>query len=312
MESGNLIDEIKSAYDIHVQHIELHRDMIGKVYVLQDRHNRYVFKLYRSFKTGDAMQTVDILEYLQAKGYPAVRVVRTGQQDGCIMLNGADGCCGGILFEYMEGVTPDGRDEAGDIGKQVGELHQLMEGYPGQLMHRTKQEYIDDYISIMRKLEVHPGKVSELEQYGHELWERITRLPRSFSHGDLHTGNMLRNRDGDYVLLDFDDASGDYPIMDVAYMSDAAHFNRFEDSHYDETLRLLERFYSGYGKVRTISDDEFHAVFDFIAVRHYQIVSRIVACQGLQCVSKDFFDEQHDWLTRWRELCLKKGAGSDC
>lgn len=101
-----------------------------------------------------------------------------------------------------------------------------------------------------------------------------------------------------HVLFDFDEASGDYPSMDVAYMSDDTNFNLFHDSAYDKTMRLYERFYSGYSKIRTSSDNEFHAVFDFIAIRHYQIISRIVRCQGLSSISKDFCDEQYNWLIR--------------
>ena len=102
---------------------------------------------------------------------------------------------------------------------------------------------------------------------------------------------------------DFYDASGDWPSMDVAYMCDDTHFNIFDNSMYEKTIRQYERFYSGYSKVRTINTDEFSAIFDFIAVRHYQIVSRIIRCQGPQSMSKETFEEQHDWLMKWRDQC---------
>lgn len=306
MQHGQLIQELNQAYNIPVEHIELHRDLIGKVYFVQTTDHKYVFKIYRSFKSEDALQSVRILDYLKANSYPAASVVRTARNDSHTVLSGVDGCCTGILYDYIEGTDPDGKLEADHIGRQIGELHNLMENYPGKLIHRTQTDYIVDYLSMMREMGFAPAKILELQQYGHELWGRITRLPMSFCHGDLHTGNMIRNQSGEYVLFDFDDASGDYPGMDVAYMSDDTHFNQFHESMYDQTAALFERFYSGYSQVRTLDSREMDAVFDFIAVRHYQIVSRIVRCQGLQSISLEFCAEQHEWLMRWRELCRKK------
>jgi Ser/Thr protein kinase RdoA (MazF antagonist) len=306
MDYGNLINEINRSYPINIKHIELHREMIGKVYFLQSQDKRYTLKIYRSFKTDDALQTIRILDYLKENSYPAVSIIRTEQNESHIILSSQDGCCVGILYDYVEGAMPDGKIEAESIGIQIGQLHNLMDKYPDQLKNRPKTEYIDDYISIMRELDFHSGKTLELEQYGNLLWERIMKLPKNFCHGDLHTGNIIRNQSGEYVLLDFDDASGDYPSMDVAYMSDDTNFNHFHESMYDQTMHLCERFYSGYSKVSVLSNNEIHAILDFIAIRHFQIISRIVRCQGMQSVSKEFCDEQYVWLMKWQELCAKK------
>ncbi|WP_339188577.1 phosphotransferase [Paenibacillus sp. FSL P2-0121] len=307
MEYDSLINEIKHSYQINIENINLHREMIGRVYFLQNQEKKYMFKIFRSFKTDDALQTVRILDYLKANSYPAVSVIRTVQNDSHIILSSQAGSCVGILYDYVEGATPDGKIEAKSIGTQIGKLHNLMERYPEKLIRRTKFDYIDGYISNMQDLQFDPGKILELNHYGNELWERFTRLPKSFCHGDLHTGNMLRNECGEYILLDFDDASGDYPSMDVAYMCDATDFNHSNESMYDQIMRLYERFYSGYSTTRTISSNEFKALFDFIAIRHFQIISRIVQCQGLQSISKEFCDEQYSWLMKWQELCIKHG-----
>lgn len=306
MDYGNLINEINRSYPINIKHIELHREMIGKVYFLQSQDKRYTLKIYRSFKTDDALQTIRILDYLKENSYPAVSIIRTEQNESHIILSSQDGCCVGILYDYVEGAMPDGKIEAESIGIQIGQLHNLMDKYPDKLKNRPKTEYVDDYISIMRELDFHSGKTFELEQYGNLLWERIMKLLKNFCHGDLHTGNMIRNQSGEYVLLDFDDASGDYPSMDVAYMSDDTNFNHFHESMYDQTMHLCERFYSGYSKVSVLSNNEIHAILDFIAIRHFQIISRIVRCQGMQSVSKEFCDEQYVWLMKWQELCAKK------
>lgn len=306
MNHDNLIHEINCAYSLGIEQIKLHREMIGRVYFAEGRGNRYVLKIYRSFKTADALQSVQILDYLQAHSFPAVTVLRTVEQKNHILLEAEEGWHTAILYHYVEGDNPDVLDEAELIGHQTAELHELMKNYPGQLIRRTKHEYIGDYLTIMSELDCDTNSIAALKQYGDELWSRISKLPMLFCHGDLHTGNMIRNCHGPYIFMDFDDASGDYPSMDVAYMSDATHFNQFQDSMYDDTQRLFERFYTGYHKVRTLSDNEIFSIFDFIAVRHYQIISRIVRCQGPQSISKQFCDEQYGWLMRWQEICIRK------
>ncbi|MNI85448.1 hypothetical protein D3C73_1424460 [compost metagenome] len=57
-----------------------------------------------------------------------------------------------------------------------------------------------------------------------------------------------------------------------------------------------------------MSELEVQAICDFVAVRHYQIIARIVCCKGLQEISREFLDEQYDWLMKWNNLCQKKRA----
>ncbi|HEY2492897.1 MAG TPA: hypothetical protein VGI33_08300, partial [Paenibacillus sp.] len=125
---------------------------------LQSQDKRYTLKIYRSFKTDDALQTIRILDYLKENSYPAVSIIRTEQNESHIILSSQGGCCVGILYDYVEGAMPDGKIEAESIGIQIGELHNLMDKYPDQLKNRPKTEYIDDYISIMRELDFHSGK----------------------------------------------------------------------------------------------------------------------------------------------------------
>ena len=63
MNYDGLINEIKRFYQINIDHVELHREMIGTVYFMKSRDKKYMFKLFRSFKTEDALQTVQILDY---------------------------------------------------------------------------------------------------------------------------------------------------------------------------------------------------------------------------------------------------------
>jgi Ser/Thr protein kinase RdoA (MazF antagonist) len=303
---GSLLKSINQLYKVDVVKVNLHRDMIGRIYFFQSNNKKYVLKLYRISKCNDAFQTIDILQYLRENGYPAISIVPTKNDEMSVYLDTPEGHCVGILFDFVEGKEPDRKIEIENIGLQIGWLHRLMEKYPYKLINKTKSDYIDDYISIMREVNYSPKRIIELEKYGNELWKRIWILPKGFCHGDLHTGNMLQTEASNYVLLDFDDASRDFPIMDVAYLSDDTSFNNFSEESYDKTSRLFDRFYNGYIKERTISAVEINAIYDFVAIRHFQIIARIVRCQGIQSIDQEDMDKQYEWLLHWKNLCEMK------
>ncbi|MFD2881617.1 hypothetical protein ACFTAO_46190 [Paenibacillus rhizoplanae] len=103
----------------------------------------YVLKIYRSFKTADAMQSLRILDYLQTHSFPAVTVLRTARHKNHILLEAQEGWLTAVLYDYVEGDNPDGLAEAQLIGHQTAELHKLMHNYPEeQLIHRTKMNIL--------------------------------------------------------------------------------------------------------------------------------------------------------------------------
>jgi len=130
MEHDILVNDLNRFYQLNINHIELYRDMIGRVYFLQSQDKRYVFKIYRNLKKDDALQTIHILNYLKANSYPVVSVVNTVQDKSNIFVECSDGSCVGVLYDYVDGIMPNGKQDAESIGKQIGKLHQLMESYP--------------------------------------------------------------------------------------------------------------------------------------------------------------------------------------
>jgi predicted transcriptional regulator len=52
-----------------------------------------------------------------------------------------------MLFEYIEGTEPESKKEIERIGRQIGELHNIMEFFAYGLINRSKYGYIDAYTS---------------------------------------------------------------------------------------------------------------------------------------------------------------------
>lgn len=302
----NLIKILNNFYKLNFQEIYLHREVVGYVYVIKNSLKKYVLKLYRDFNTEEALQSIDVIQYLKKNNYPVVSIVPTEAGSLYIKFGIPEGQCIGILFDYIEGIEPNLKKEIKNIGQQIGELHNLMEKYSNPLINREKEFYIDRFIAILKKLKYDPIKVKEFEEYGQDAWSNMERLPKGFCHGDLHTGNMLQTKFNEYILFDFDIVSHTYSIIDAATLSDDTNFFKFDESTYDSTKRKFERFYQGYSQKRTLSNIEMAAIYDFIAIRHYELIATLTNIQGLNCLSHSYLDEQFKWLMNWRTICNQK------
>ncbi len=308
-ECGSLLDKINQHYKVGARKMYLYRDMIGSVYFLDGSSRKYVFKLFRCGDTDQALQSLDVVQYLSSNGYPVVSVLPTDSGEGYMLLNAPEGKRVGILYDFLEGAEPNLDTDSSAIGQQIAKLHNLMAVYPKPLVERGKDFFIDRFIAIMRQNEYDANKIGDLAQYGSQLWHRMEQLPNGFCHGDLHSGNMIELA-GKYILFDFDVASHAYPIIDVATLCDKTRFNHLDESAYENTRRMFDKFYLGYSRERTLSALETEALFDFIAVRHYELNATIISYRlplvGRHWSLTDTFDKQYKWLMKWKDLCDRR------
>jgi Ser/Thr protein kinase RdoA (MazF antagonist) len=215
----------------------------------------------------------------------------------------------GMMFAYIDG---DDVDMSTDIAEQVGELcgrvHSDMKDYNKPLPNHGKEFFIDRYIMQLTAKELPCHTIRQFEQYGNEFWERVKDLPRGFCHGDMHAGNLLRSKNSQLHLLDFDSASIAFPMYDVTLMCNATHYFNFDAPGYgyDETNKIYERFLIGYSKYRIVTPAERSSLYDFIGIYHFALQATMIEINGLDCINERFIHSQLEWLMRWRELCKKK------
>lgn len=303
---NNLIKILNKFYKLNFEEIYLHREVIGYVYFVKSSNKKYVLKLYRHVNSDEGRQSIEVIQYLKKLNYPVVSIVPTDEDSLYVKFTVPEGECIGILYDYIDGIELEEKEEIIEIGEQIGGFHNLMEKYPNSLIKRGKDFYIDRFIAILQKLNYNSEKVEELKRYGNELWSSMERLPRGFCHGDLHTGNMLKTKANECILFDFDMASYGYSIIDIATLCDSTNFFKYDEWDYDNTKTLFEKFYEGYSKKRSLTNIEIDAIFDFIAIRHYELIATLTNIRGLQCLSHSYLDEQFQWLMNWRKLCNLK------
>lgn len=309
-----LRQRVQKAYGFDAVKVRLYRQSGGQIYYLDGPKGRRVLKIYLPQHTVRAVQSTRIMAYLEACGYPVVHVIPTFEGVGYILLDTPQGACAAILYAYAKGACigflhqwRDGgqvHPETQRLGRQFGRLHRLMDGYSGPLSPQGKEDYIDPLIDLLRQQGCDAAVVEDLADYGRELWAALEGTPAGFVHGDAHTGNTALHN-GKFALMDFDRAAFAHPVLDVGALADGTDFNRFDKDALARTEQVFDALYAGYSQERTLTRGEIRAVFDSVAIRHYDLIIAGVRDQG-HPLSPALVAEQHDWLMRWRELCLRR------
>lgn len=292
-----IINNLKEVYKRPFDDIKLQRDMIGLVCMVSAGKERYILKLFRSKHTNQALQSIEIMRYLYEFDYPVPHIILTSSDNSYFIYDDQGENRIGVLYEYIHGIEPDKNRNIEKIGRQTGKLHLLMNQYNMNLCCHEKTFFIDRYINIINAMK-YPN-VDKFIEYGDRLWKSVENLPRRFCHGDYHTGNMLINTKGQYVLLDFDAAANAFPTYDIAVISDSTDYFSYSTHMYSDTAHMLDRFLKGYLEYNMISEEEISRVYDFIAIRHFEVQATIIENLGLSCVDKEFIDHQYEWLMKW-------------
>lgn len=295
-----LLNDIRELYSKDFKDIALHRDMIGYVCVVSDSKDKFILKLFKDRNKMQAKQSIEIMSYLEKVGFPTAHIIPTaaGVSHFVYDFEGEDRI--GVLYEYVHGTEPDKGTDVIAIGRQTGLLHKMMNASPLFLSDHDKPFFIDRYIRCL--CEMNYERTHDFEVIGDLLWNRVKDLPRSFCHGDYHTGNMIRNNHNVYVLFDFDAASKAFSMYDIAVFCDMTNYFKLSENEYDDTRYMLEEFMKGYREFNSVSDQELSVIYSFIAIRHFEVQATIIENLGIECIDKEFVDDQLEWLRRWEQL----------
>jgi len=299
-------EELQQKYNCLFENVNLIRDMIGQVYLVEKNNKRYVLKLFRKDYSNQAIQSVDIMSYLYQNGYPVAKIIDT--IDGNKYFISEKDNRVGVLYEHIDGTEPNKAEFIEYIGEMAGKMRFVMSKYQSTLFHHDDEFFINRYIKILNQMSY--KDIQAFKQHGKELWSKVSDLPLGFCHGDYHAGNMLIDNRQKINLFDFDAAALSYPTYDIATVCDMTDYFSLSDSNFEigfiQTYSMLERFLKGYSKFYMLNDAEIKSIFDFIAIRHFDIQATIIESLGLDCVNTNFIKNQYDWLMKWDRLCRTK------
>jgi len=292
----DFVSQIKLHYGINFKKINMIRDWIGQVYEVINGNKRYIIKVFRKEHTKQALQSVEVMTYLKDKTFPVPCIITTLNGNRYFVYKNQIV----VLYEYIVGECVDKASHLIPVGKQSGWMRKLMESYVGEVTNHGYSFFINRYLDIMKTKEY--SGIDKFAELGYHLWENVKNLPHGFIHGDLHIGNMFQNKSG-IVFFDFDACAIASPVYDIATTCDATDYfdlsaDNFENGFIQTQINISE-FLKGYEKYFNLSTEEEKAIYDFIAIRHFDIQATIIESQGLACVNEQFLDEQYLWLEKW-------------
>jgi Ser/Thr protein kinase RdoA (MazF antagonist) len=300
MNINDIHQVLSSNYNINIKSIELFREGGNCSYVIHSANHECFLKVIRPPFLETALQSVDIQMYLLQNRFPVIPIILT-KTDTPYVQTGEQGTESVfVLYDYIEGGEPDPEDTE-EAGALIGKLHLIMKGYTGCLPVKDKHFFIDRYIEIMRKIQYPKSEAFRL--YGDELWDKVKDLPRGYCHGDLYRGNIHKSADKAMYIVDFDTSCFAFPIYDVVLFCNDTHYFDFDNNGYEKTKARLEKFLSGYLRHCPLTQEEISAVYDMIAVYHFQLQATMLEIHGYDAGIVDFIDKQYDWLLRWKEQC---------
>lgn len=290
----DFLAQIKLHYGNDFQKLHMIRDWIGQVYEVSSENKRYIAKIFRKEHKQQALQSVEVMVYLKENNFPVPSLITTLDGNKYFVYNNQIV----VLYEYVVGECVD----ECIIGKQAGWMRELMRSYVGDVVNHSYDFFINRYLDIMKAKDYcGTNKFAELGNY---LWDNVKNLPVGFIHGDLHVGNMFQCKN-EIVFFDFDACAIASPVYDIATTCDATDYfdlsaDNFENG-FIQTQKNVVEFLKGYERYFNLSEKEEKAIYDCIAIRHFDIQATIIDSRGLACVDEKFLDDQYLWLEKWIE-----------
>ena len=299
MNEGILQKILVENYGIENASLEFLREGGSHTYLVNGE-TKYLLKVIGSAFFGTARQSVSIMRFLEANGFPVPKTVLTKIGDAIVEtdLDGENKLI--TLMEFIDGNEPEPEQCASEVGELVGRFHRLMEKYPEEPVSKGKEFFIGRYLECLRKKNY--PRVAEYEELGERLWEQVKDLPCGICHGDLHRGNLLQNAEGKIYLVDFDTICRAPYMFDVMVMCDMTDYFNLKPEDVEITKEVYRKFLAGYEKHHALSREEINSFPYWVAIRHYQLQATILELYGIDCINEGFIDGQLWWLTRWQEV----------
>ncbi|PAT01007.1 hypothetical protein CI105_08960 [Candidatus Izimaplasma bacterium ZiA1] len=286
---------VEDRYDFADITIDLHRDMIGSVYIIRHNDIKYVLKVYKETYLKEGLLSIGIISYLNENNGPVPKIIKTKSDKNYVTFNNKIM----VIFEFIEGKEVILESHENEILESIQKIHKIMNNYKGNLIKRDFSFYVLRYIDILENKEFDPNKIKELKKYGHNFYNVVTHTTFKFCHGDLHTGNMIYNKNNEIIIYDFDAAGFFNPLTDYSTLYNVTDFNNFNTNDIDQTYNILN-------DMKKFTEKEILQMIAFIPLRHYELIATIISVKGEENISESFYDEQYKWIKDFYDYYISK------
>jgi Ser/Thr protein kinase RdoA (MazF antagonist) len=252
--------------------------------------------LLRAF-TGDVADWLTAqartLDWLDALGFPAPRVIRTTDGD----LIASHGGWTGLMLTFVDGVEADtGPATLAAIGAYAAALHCLPAGPIGP----SRLDPSGAMLARLPELEGAGDRVPAVARSFHrsavEILRRLAagdRPPAALLHGDCCPANAVRAPEGPVVLVDWEGAGRGPAAFEVGYLLMGCHLRTGQGPAVEVAPERIAAVVRGYARQRRLTDAELDWLPD--AVR-YDAVRRVVEAGSFAAGEERWREDQ--WLRK--------------
>lgn len=246
---------------------------VSDVYVLEDRHAKYIFKIYRDThrKLDEIRGEVELLALLREKGIPVSYTIMDQSGQAIQRFQAAEGIRHGVLFSFAKGrvVSNPNEKQLRIIGREVGLMHNITATcalqYP-RIVY-DEQTTLERPLKIMQERFANmPDEYAFLQKTADRVIEKMKQFDKSaFSFGYCHYDLIPKNFHFDeadrITFFDFDWAGKGYLANDLmtflVQLFFIAHYKTISREAADEHFGIVV---DAYREVRAFSEQELDAI----------------------------------------------------
>jgi Ser/Thr protein kinase RdoA (MazF antagonist) len=221
------------------------------------------------------------LDYLRAHDAPVIHPVHSKQGRLVERVSHNELQFQAYAWQKVEGSRVEERDieRLGDFhrewGRTVGRMHALAQGYPDWRESPLCDEFGQSIASYRTEMDFFAGwlKDDDVRAVWSDLRHELGHIPVhrqnfGFIHNDPHTGNLLLNERGVF-LLDFDVANYHWFMVDLAIMVYSEIYRLWNRRPMALHLkqRIVGEILEGYARANTLAQEEIDRMELFLLYR---------------------------------------------
>lgn len=291
-----VLTEVSKRYNIERKQLYFVGGFENYIYGFDRDEKSYVVRISHSSHRDleDIKSELDFVFYLAQNGAKVSMPITTISNQLVEKIDASDGSYFVIsAYTKAEGRPPKSQDLNEELlfnyGKTVGQFHKLTMNYVPSEGLKKRYAWYQDQLLVEAKAYLKDEDLVILERLN-ELMESIKSIPTNASnygliHTDVHMGNFFI-KDNQLTVFDFDDASYQYFISDIAiFLFYLLWFTKEEDRTSNATY-YMTHFLKGYQSEYQLSKYDFLTIDKFLKLR--EIVLYLVIHKTLNIEESDF------------------------
>lgn len=258
--------------------------------LIETEQGRFVLRYYENRTTKHVLFELHLFEYLQGKGYPVPKVIKSALGNLLEEYQGKPLA----MLEFIEGEHGKDPNDAfeseqmAQVVKTVAKLHELTLGYDADYLH-NREPY--DVVYCLKTFEDKSGSKDRREWLRKELasLEIPVGLSKGVCHADLNYGNFLLKNGKVAAILDFDMSFYGDVVYDIASLIYWWAWPPKSGLKIEEAKRIVQE----YQKQRPLADAERRSIYDYL---------KLIILLGISWSSDEDFDAEKERVEKLNQF----------